>query len=118
MCGLFGYIGKDNKRFSWDKFNVLGLFNDSRGGDSCGRYLLGRVLYGVEKKKLYRDLVLSYKNDSVFKENNVILGHCRKATVGAHTEANAQPIVLLNESLTEEQKKTRKCFNRRFCNDS
>ena len=105
MCGLFGYIGKDNKRFSWDKFNVLGLFNDSRGGDSCGRYLLGRVLYGVEKKKLYRDLVLSYKNDSVFKENNVILGHCRKATVGAHTEANAQPIVLLNESLTEEQKK-------------
>ena len=105
MCGLFGYIGKDNKRFSWDKFNVLGLFNDSRGGDSCGRYLLGKVLYGVEKKKLYRDLVLSYKNDSVFKENNVILGHCRKATVGAHTEANAQPIVLVNESLTEEQLK-------------
>lgn len=102
MCGLFGYIGKDNRRFSWDKFNVLGLFNDSRGGDSCGRYLLGRVLYGVDKKKLYRDLVLAYKNDPVYKENNVILGHCRKATVGAHTEANAQPIVLENENLTLE----------------
>lgn len=105
MCGLFGYIGKDNRRFSWDKFNVLGLFNDSRGGDSCGRYLLGRSLYGVDKKKLYRDLVLSYKNDPVYKENNVILGHCRKATVGAHTEANAQPIVLENENLTVEDLK-------------
>ena len=97
MCGLFGYIGKDNKRFSWDKFNLLGLFNDSRGGDSCGRYLLGQVTYGVEKRKLYRDLVLSLVNDYVTKENGVVLGHCRKATVGAHTEKNAQPVVLLDE---------------------
>lgn len=34
-CGIFAFYG-DNKYFSRDKFNILGIFNDSRGGDACG----------------------------------------------------------------------------------
>ena len=34
-CGLFGFIGNEPQTyFNWDKFNILGYFNDKRGGVS------------------------------------------------------------------------------------
>ena len=32
-CGIGGYIGNNFNKY---KFNILGLYNDTRGGDSCG----------------------------------------------------------------------------------
>lgn len=97
MCGIFGIINKKPTKFNKTAFNILGINNDSRGGDSCGIFIDGEVEYGVNDKKLY---------SSFFKESNLInntkkctiaLGHCRKASVGNISLATAQPVVLTDD---------------------
>ena len=60
MCGIAAYNGNN---FNKDKFNILGVFNDSRGGDSCGVFLNNKdglqLAYGHGKTELYRDFIVS-----------------------------------------------------------
>lgn len=92
MCGLFGYVSKDNK---WDelnrwKFQMLGVANDDRGGDGCGIAFDGTVIKGAVPKK-FDDF---WRGDNVPHElsTSAIIGHDRKASVGAQTFENTQPI--------------------------
>lgn len=99
MCGLFGYAGKlGSHEFNILKFSVLGALNDSRGGDSAGAFIDGEEAYGIDDQKLFLDFV--QKNEFVKgyegKEVQYALGHCRKASVGAKTIKQAQPVVIRN----------------------
>ena len=100
MCGIFGTINKTKpKRFRYTPFASLGIFNDSRGGDSCGIFIDKHYEYGVDKKKLFKDFMLESKVLEEFrgKEVSVAIGHCRKASVGAINEANAQPVIIQDD---------------------
>lgn len=99
-CGLFAYCGeKDNNNFNWDKFNILGWDNDDRGGDSIGRLIGNSYSAHVAKtpKTSYKKYVENYINED---SSNIALGHTRKASVGAATIANAQPVVF---NLSEDE---------------
>lgn len=98
MCGLWGIINVKKSKFDKTLFNVLGIQNDSRGGDSCGIFIDGKTEYGVDKLKLYANF---YKKSKVINETNkckIALGHCRKASVGTISENTAQPIVIKNDN--------------------
>ena len=95
-CGIGGYIGNNFNKY---KFNILGLYNDTRGGDSCGVFV-GKddnksVYYGHDKTKLYKNFVESGGLKDVNLESpDFALLHCRKASVGGVSLATAQPVVI------------------------
>jgi len=94
-CGLFAFIGPEpHKYFSWDKFTILGLFNDSRGGDACGRVVGNIVQHGTGTLETYKKFSSEISPVKLKTYPHVILGHCRKASSGGRNEIYAQPIVL------------------------
>ena len=96
MCGIFGYNGNDFNKY---KFNILGLYNDSRGGDSCGVFLKGardtQIAYGADKTKLFKSFIEN--GNGIMPSPRVALGHCRKASVGGIGLTQAQPVVIRHE---------------------
>lgn len=96
MCGIFGLINRRPRKFDYQTFCTLGVVNDSRGGDSCGVFIDGKVEYGVNKEKLFSDFFYGSKLIKEKKDSDVsiVLGHCRKASVGVISEKTAQPVVL------------------------
>ena len=97
-CGIFAWVGKDIKYFRRDLFNILGMYNDSRGGDACGIYYDDKYYKGIGATAKYEKLIpeLDLHNVLKLKEYPVIIGHDRKTSVGANTIVNAQPIILLD----------------------
>jgi hypothetical protein len=89
-CGIFGWSGSRTTRFNKQKFDILGLFNNSRGGDSCGVSTDGEIYYGTLLNKSYDDFVVN-KNYLSPVRIPVVIGHSRKASVGAVSETNAHP---------------------------
>lgn len=94
MCGIAGIVSKNKKPFDFSTFCMLGIENDSRGGDSCGVFIDGRYEYGVNKEKLFcnyfQNSNLIYKT----KASRIALVHCRKASVGKISEETAQPVII------------------------
>ena len=92
-CGIFAWTGDSNKKFNWDKFNILGIYNDNRGGDSCGRVSGDYKEYGLGKDADYHHFITKTQNFPV--RERMMIGHDRKASPGyAINLDNAQPIVL------------------------
>jgi glutamine phosphoribosylpyrophosphate amidotransferase len=99
MCGIFGWTGKDPKKFNSIKFNVLGNYNDTRGGDSCGVYYNNGCVKGLDKESKYKDLVYNHELHTRIKlKEPLVIGHTRKASVGGITISNIQPLTLANEA--------------------
>lgn len=98
-CGIFAWVGKDTKFFRRDLFNILGMYNDSRGGDACGVYFDNNWYKGVGTSAKYEKLIVDYNlhNTLKLKQHPVIIGHDRKVSVGYLTIDNAQPVVLETE---------------------
>lgn len=98
MCGIWAYSGKNFNKY---KFNILGIFNDSRGGDSCGLFLSNKkkkqIGYGADKTKLYSEYIASGV-ELDFENINFALGHARKASVGGIGWAQAQPVVIKDDN--------------------
>lgn len=87
-CGIFGFIG-DLSYFSWDKFNILGILNDSRGGDACG-IAMGKDVYHFNDRenKLYYDMIAKMVMPKIDDNIPFIFGHTRKTSANAlHTGA-------------------------------
>lgn len=97
MCGIFGIITTKPRKLDLRAFCVLGVNNDSRGGDSCGIFIDKKYEYGVNGSKLFYSFFPKSKVLNNVKKCQVALGHCRKASVGAINEANAQPVVIKDE---------------------
>lgn len=97
-CGIFAWVGKDVKYFRRDLFNILGMYNDSRGGDACGIYYDENWYKGIGKTSKYEKLIIEHDlhNTLKLKKNPLIIGHDRKTSVGTTTLDNAQPVVLVN----------------------
>lgn len=94
MCGIFGIITPKPRKLDRRAFCVLGVNNDSRGGDSCGVFIDKKYEYGVNESKLFYSFFPKSKVLNSVTRCQVALGHCRKASVGAINAANAQPVVI------------------------
>lgn len=98
MCGIFGIITPKPRKFDLRAFCVLGVNNDSRGGDSCGVFIDKKYEYGVNEFKLFYSFFPKSKVLNSVNKCQIALGHCRKASVGAINAANAQPVIIKDEN--------------------
>lgn len=91
-CGLFARLSNEKEwnELSRFKFQLLGVEMDSRGGDGCGIAFDGVVIKGANPKKF--DDFWRLDNVPETLDHNAIIGHDRKASVGAQTLENTQPI--------------------------
>jgi hypothetical protein len=96
-CGLFGWVGKNPSTFSRHAFTILGIGNDSRGGDSCGVYSNHGVIYGTGYTRDFPTFIKKIGKIKAGKDC-VVLGHTRKASIGHTGASNAQPVVLKDEN--------------------
>jgi len=98
MCGIFGYSGNNFNKY---KFNILGLYNDTRGGDSCGIFIRNKRRtqygYGHDNTKLYSDFISAGALID-FNDVNFAFGHCRKASVGGIGLQQAQPVIIKDDN--------------------
>jgi len=108
MCGIIGWSGSNPRRFNKQKFDILGLFNNSRGGDSVGVSTDGEIYYGTGTAKNYDDFIVEGGYLPPF-EIPVVIGHMRKASVGVVNENNAHPFGFGGEP--EEKFKFIGCHN-------
>lgn len=101
MCGIYGIVNTALSDFDKTAFEVLGIDNDSRGGDSCGIFIDGLYEYGVKDLKLFSNF---FKTSEVLKKTSkciVAFGHDRKASVGPINEQAAQPVVITKNGIIE-----------------
>lgn len=89
-CGLFGAAAGEVSKININKLKILGIYNDIRGGHSCGMSIDGDIILGTYKDKLFKDFISTY-NISTPQVLPVVLGHTRMATGGTHNESNAHP---------------------------
>lgn len=96
MCGIFAWVGITPDKFSPFMFNVLGAYNDNRGGDSAGVYFNKNCITGIKTEAKYEALVKTKKLHTTLKLTKypVAIGHCRKASVGSVIEPNIQPVLI------------------------
>lgn len=94
-CGLFGgsFNTKIDGKILW-RIKSLGLFNQTRGSDSCGIWNGDKLIKGVGENKKFYDFVVNKGIPTGNGENNIFIGHTRQSTMGAHTEKNAHPFLI------------------------
>lgn len=70
---------------------ILGIFNTSRGTDSCGYYYNGNIVKGVDKVANFAAFIQENELIAGDVEGELFMGHTRKSTSGSNSEANAHP---------------------------
>ena len=102
MCRLFGVYSHPLSGAEIERGAFLGMLGATNSSDSTGVYMLGRNKKGKLRYDLSKDTVdaISYFDnkthvDAIKTVDNpfLMMGHCRWATIGAVTKANAQPIL-------------------------
>lgn len=96
MCGLFGFIGAKKEPINKFLLCILGVDNDSRGGDSCGLFIDEKVEYGLNNEKYFSNF---FKESKLLKKKDkaqIIIGHDRKTSVGKTDLESAQPVIIKN----------------------
>jgi hypothetical protein len=95
-CGLIGYCGEVTP--DKNALKILGIMNDTRGGDSCGIYSNKEVFYGVYNNSYFKDFFVDKPFPTISKEDFTCIMHARKSSVGwQKTSANAHPFLLKNQ---------------------
>lgn len=95
MCGLAGIISNKPTSFNITQFEMLGMLNDERGGDSCGIFIDGSVKYGLNEDSYFRD----YTNKLEYPESfQIAMLHCRATSSMNNTSLyQAQPVCIYNQ---------------------
>ncbi|MHA2366499.1 MAG: class II glutamine amidotransferase, partial [Candidatus Hodarchaeales archaeon] len=98
QCGIWGFSSaKGRPGFSWVKFDWIGVSNDPRGGDACGR-VYGDIIDHSNKvsEDTYGKYISKWHPQPIKKNVTTIFGHNRKASF-AHSGKGGleytQPIV-------------------------
>lgn len=89
-CGIIAWAGKNPKNFNKLKFDILGIYNDSRGGDSCGITVDGEIFHGLLQNKEYKNFIVN-KTLNLPEKYPTVIGHTRKSSFGGITSDNAHP---------------------------
>ena len=89
-CGIWGWAGRAVNSFNREKFNLLGILNETRGRDSCGVAVDGEIYHGTDENKIYRDFLANKSYDNPMTVP-IVLGHTRAKSVGTIDPANAHP---------------------------
>lgn len=104
QCGIYGFSGKaklnrTDLRLALAKFKILGIYNETRGKDSCGVLVNNKVAKGTGPKKLFTDFI----EDTIFDVSiryRVMIGHNRSASVGFQAnEKNQHPFLIEDDLL-------------------
>jgi hypothetical protein len=96
VCGIFGFSIPLESISPAQRILLaatLGMQNDDRGGDSWGAYLINgdmRIVRGLG------NMAGGLPWHEVMGDTHVLMGHTRKATVGATTIANSHPFEIGN----------------------
>jgi glucosamine 6-phosphate synthetase-like amidotransferase/phosphosugar isomerase protein len=97
MCGIFGYSGKnpvDPIRFRW-----LACENQSRGEDSSGIATPAGLYKDAVPAK---EIVLKGAFQELVEGSTTIIGHTRRATMGAKIAKNAHPFEIFENAKTTD----------------
>lgn len=90
-CGIFGVSCPEGKKPNIKNLVILGLYNRTRGTDSCGYYYNGNIVKGIDKESDFKDFIIKNKLKPGELPYETVMCHTRKATYGSHTEENAHP---------------------------
>ena len=97
MCGIAGIINPVKQKFQKHEFEILGIINDERGGDSCGIYIDGYCQKGLGKYADFRDFTPTIEYP---KESKIAFVHDRATSVGLKTNLEqCQPVVLTEDGV-------------------
>ena len=95
MCGLAGIVYTEETTFDKKAFEILGILNDERGGDSCGIYIDGLYQKGIGEEANFRDFTQSIQYPE---KATVALVHDRATSKDLVTNLEqCQPIVINDE---------------------
>lgn len=108
MCGLFGVMSDRVSHGELDRLQVLGILSQIRGLDSTGiaciskpSFTSGKINVDMHKNTLdATGFFLSEGGQKILKKPTIPLayiGHCRAATAGHVTVANAHPFIIDNK---------------------
>lgn len=95
MCGILAFASNNVENFNADKFNILGIMNETRGKHSCGVTVDGSITKGINEFKVWRDFT-AFSTELNPQQHPIVIGHTRHATGGAHNMANAHPFGFKN----------------------
>lgn len=89
-CGIFGGSGKIDLNF----IKILGIYNDSRGGDGTGYFYNDKINKGVFTRSRFIDLI---KAEPIKKgQGKLFIGHTRKQSSGVVSLENTHPFEIDN----------------------
>lgn len=89
MCGIFGQSASNPNKLNQANIRILGMFNESRGKNSCGITYDDEIYHGLLTEKLFTDFM---KGRNFKAEHNPLMfGHTRAASSGVVNEYNAHP---------------------------
>lgn len=108
MCGIAAFSPKETitpaqLRVATQKIKILGLFNQSRGTDSCGILINNFVMKGVGDTSSWSKFIADPEwQMPILEKGTPCILHTRKSTVGAHSAENAHPFVVINKEEKEK----------------
>src|SRR5436190_1430953 len=89
MCGIFGQSTSNPSKLNQANIRILGMFNESRGKNSCGITYDDEIYHGLLTEKLFTDFMKG--RDFKAEHNPLMFGHTRSASSGVVNEFNAHP---------------------------
>lgn len=117
-CGIFGFCGKpgltrNELRVALQKFKILGIYNESRGKDSCGIYVNSQIKKGINATKLFSNFIET-EALTINTKDRVFLGHNRQASTGSIVnEENQHPFLIEDDMLLTHNGTLKETF--KFC---
>lgn len=102
MCGIFAFSGKkgitpEQLHMATIKMKILGIYNESRGGQGAGVYINSQIIKCADKHKKFPELIENNLIE-IPQDNSIMFGHCRRMSRGVVSYENTHPFEI-NDNL-------------------